>query len=92
MSEPDPEAWTETMTALERVRAVVELLDEPASIEEISERADVSRNTAEEELDLLVVGSVVDLVTVDGTERYWVDPVRLFFEEIQPRFETSCSL
>lgn len=83
MADPDPEAWTETMTARERVRAVVEVLDEPASVEAIRKRADVSWSTADRELDRLQAENVVDVVNVDGAERYRVNPVRLLFDEIE---------
>lgn len=83
MTEPDPETWTETMTARERVRSVAELLDEPTSVEAIRKRADVSWSTADRELERLQAENVVDRVTVEGDDRYRVNPVRLLFDEIQ---------
>lgn len=87
MSDPDPEAWTDGMTARERVRAVVELLDEPASIEAVRKRADVSWSTANRELEQMVNENWVTSVEVDGTERYRLNPVRLLFDEIERLIE-----
>ena len=83
MTALDPDAWTETMTARERVRAVVELLDEPASVEEVRKQADVSWSTADRELGRMHDENMVDTVTVGGSKRYRVNPVRLLFDEIQ---------
>lgn len=41
------------MSGRERVRQVVELLDEPIPVQAIADRADVSRTTADDELQQL---------------------------------------
>lgn len=83
MTNPNPKAWSEAMTARERVRAVVYVLEKPASVEDIRERADVSWSTADRELERLHAENVVDVVTGGGDDRYRVNPVRLLFAEIK---------
>ncbi|MFC7230136.1 winged helix-turn-helix domain-containing protein (plasmid) [Salinirubellus salinus] len=70
------------MSGRERVRAVVETLDQPATVVEITDRADVSRNTASSELERLEAENRVRSVQVDGQQGYELDPVRLFLDEI----------
>jgi len=53
MTESNPGLWTETMSRREPVRHVVELLDGPTPVPEITDRADVSRATADDELQRL---------------------------------------
>lgn len=87
MTDPAPEAWMETITARERVRAVVELLDERASIEYIAERADTSLSTADRELGQLQSEGPVDFVEVDDKVQVQADPERLLADEIQRLIE-----
>lgn len=53
MADSNPESWTDTMSGRERVRHAVELLEEPTLVQEIADRADVSRTTADDELQRL---------------------------------------
>lgn len=78
----DPEGWTGETTGRERVRAVVETLDEPATVSEVADRADVAWATADDELGRLVdAGRVREVGEGSGT-RYEPDPVRLLLDEI----------
>jgi len=82
MSESNPGSWTESMSGRERVRHVVELLDEPTSVQEIADRADVSRVTADDELQRLQSDDWVTETTVDGAKAYDLNPVRMLFDEV----------
>jgi bacterioferritin (cytochrome b1) len=89
MAEPDPESWTETTSGRERVRHVVELLDEPTSVQELADRADVSRATADDELQRLQSDDWVTETTVDGTKAYDLNPVRMLFDEVTDLIEAN---
>lgn len=80
MSEPG--SWTESMSGRERIRHVVELLDGPTPVQEIADRADVSRTTADDELERLQRDDWVTETTVDGTKAYDLNPVRMLFDEV----------
>ena len=82
MTESNPGSWTETMSVRERVRHVVELLDEPTPVQEIADRADVSRATADDELQRLQSDDWVTETTVDGAKAYDLNPVRMLFDEV----------
>ena len=82
MAESIPGSWTEGMSGRERVRHVVELLDEPTPVQEIADRADVSRATADDELQRLQSDDWVTETTVDGTKAYDLNPVRMLFDEV----------
>ncbi|MFQ3318517.1 MAG: DNA-binding transcriptional regulator GbsR (MarR family) [Natronomonas sp.] len=82
MTESDQRSWRETTSGRERVRHVVELLDEPTPIQEIADRADVSRATADDELQRLKSDDWVTETTVDGTKAYDLNPVRMLFDEV----------
>jgi len=82
MSDTDQGSWTESLSGRERVRHVVELLDEPLAVEEIAERAEVSRTTADDELGRLQRDDWVLETTVDGKKAYDLNPVRLLFDEV----------
>ncbi len=82
MTESNPRSWTETMSGRERVRHVVELLEEPTPVQEIAGRADVSRATADDELQRLQSDDWVTETTVDGTKAYDLNPVRMLFDEV----------
>ncbi len=75
------------MSGRERVRHVVELLDEPTSVQEIADRADVSRATADDELQRLQSDDWVTETTVDGTKAYDLNPVRMLFDEVTDLIE-----
>ncbi|WP_254831376.1 DUF7342 family protein [Haloglomus salinum] len=70
------------MSGRERVRHVVELLDEPVPVQEIADRADVSRATADDELQRLQSDDWVTETTVDGAKAYDLNPVRMLFDEV----------
>lgn len=89
MEEPDPDAWTDSTTGRDRVRAVAELLDSPATVDEVRRQADVAWNTAKTELERLEAENIVETVTVDGDEQYRVNQVRLLFDEIQRVITTN---
>jgi DNA-binding Lrp family transcriptional regulator len=82
MAESNPASWTERMSGRERVRHVVELLDGPTPVQEIADRADVSRATADDELQRLESDDWVTETTVDGTKAYDLNPVRMLFDEV----------
>lgn len=82
MTDPDAEAWNDATSGRERVRAVVEILDEPATVSEIAERADVAWATADSELDRLVAENRATERDVDGSRKYAPNPVQLFLDQI----------
>ncbi|MDQ2052713.1 ArsR family transcriptional regulator [Natronolimnohabitans sp. A-GB9] len=82
MGNSDRGTWTETLSGRERVREVIEVLDEPTPVQEIADRADVSRATADDELQRLERDDWVIETTVDGTKAYDVNPVRMLFDEV----------
>lgn len=45
MADSNPESWTESPSGRERVRHVVELPNGPTPVQEIADRADVSRDS-----------------------------------------------
>jgi hypothetical protein len=89
MAEPEPGSWTESMSGRERVRHVVELLDRPTPVQEIADRADVSRATAADELQRLQSDDWVTETTVDGTKAYDLNPVRMLFDEVTDLIEAN---
>lgn len=88
MTESNPESWRETMSGRERVRHVVELLEEPTPIQEIADQAEVSRTTADDELQRLASDDWVTETTIDGTKAYDLNPVRMLFDEVTDLIET----
>lgn len=82
MPGPDPEAWTETTSARERVRIVVETLGDPATVTEIADEAHVAWATADSELDRLVADNRVREVDADGSTKYAPNPVRQLLDQI----------
>ncbi|ERG90740.1 MAG: hypothetical protein J07HQW1_00767 [Haloquadratum walsbyi J07HQW1] len=87
MAESNPGSWTDSMSGRERVRHVVELLDEPTPVQKIADRADVSRATADDELKRLQSDDWVTETTVDGTKAYDLNPVRMLFDELTDLIE-----
>jgi len=87
MAESNPGSWTESMSGRERVRHVVELLDGPTPVQEIADRADVSRATADDELQRLQSDDWVTETSVDGTKAYDLNPVRMLFDEVTDLIE-----
>ena len=87
MVESNPGSWTESTSGRERVRHVVELLDKPTPVQEIADQADVSRATADDELQRLESDDWVTETTVDGTKAYDLNPVRMLFDEVTDLIE-----
>ena len=87
MAESNPRSWTESMSGRERVRHVVELLNEPTPVQEIADQADVSRATADDELQRLQSDDWVTETTIDGTKAYDLNPVRMLFDEVTDLIE-----
>jgi Mn-dependent DtxR family transcriptional regulator len=87
MGESNPASWTEHLSGRERIRQVVELLEEPTPIQEIADRAEVSRATADDELQRLQSDDWVTETTVDGTKAYDLNPVRMLFDEVTDLIE-----
>lgn len=87
MAESDQRSWTEGTSGRERVRHVVELLDEPTPVQEIADRAEVSRATADDELERLQSDDWVTETTIDGTKAYDLNPVRMLFDEVTDLIE-----
>jgi len=87
MADSNPGSWTESMSGRERVRHVVELLDEPTPVQKIADQADVSRATADDELQRLQSDDWVTETTVDGTKAYDLNPVRMLFDEVTDLIE-----
>lgn len=75
------------MSEWERVRAVVETMDGPLSVIEISKQAEVSRSTADNELERLASEKLVRPTLVDGKKGYELNPVSMMFDEIQSLIE-----
>lgn len=79
-------SWDE-MSGRERVRAVMETLDGAATVQEISDRAEVSRNTADDELEQMEADNRVHQTLVNGNKGYQLNPIKLFFDEIMELIE-----
>lgn len=75
-------SWSDDMSGRERVRAVIETLDGPATVQEIADRAAVSRTTADDELERLAADNWVRKTLVDGKKGYDLNPSKLFFDEL----------
>jgi hypothetical protein len=82
MPDSGESSWTDAYSGRERVRMVVELLDEPTTITDIAERADVAWGTAESELERLVEQNDARVDTRDGKTVYGPNPVQLLFDEL----------
>ena len=87
MPESNQRSWKEDLSGRERVRYVVELLEGPTTVQEIADRADVSRATADDELGRLASDDWVTEATVDGQKAYDLNPVRMLFDEITDLIE-----
>ncbi len=80
------EAWTESMTARERVETIATTVSEPRTANWIAEQAEVKWDTAKTHLDDLVDSGVV-LVTDDGA--YVPDPTRAYFDQLRDLIITN---
>lgn len=83
------ETWKQDMSGRERVRYVVELLDKPRTVDDIADEAEVSRATADDELERLKSDDWVKETTVDGKKAYDLNPVRMLFDEITDLIEDN---
>lgn len=82
MGDGDHRTWTETMSGRERVREVVEMLNKPTPVQEIADRAEVARATADDELQRLEQDNWVIETTDGGMKAYDLNPVRMLFDEV----------
>lgn len=82
MGEPDTEAWTDNTNGRERVRMVVETLDEPATVSAIAKEADVAWATADSELERLVAENLASEHERDDQTVYGPNPVQQFLDQI----------
>ncbi|WP_238992737.1 DUF7342 family protein [Halorubrum distributum] len=82
MNKPNEDAWKDQYSGRERVRMVVETLDEPETVTTIADRADVAWATADSELETLVAENKAEEHTVDGQTKYAPNPVQILIEEV----------
>jgi DNA-binding transcriptional ArsR family regulator len=80
------EAWTESMTARERVETIATTLSEPRTANWIAEQADVKWDTAKKHLDDLTESGVL-LITENDT--YVPDPTRAYFDHLRELILTN---
>lgn len=73
--------WTET-TGRERVRMVVEMLSEPATVTAIADSAEVAWGTADSELERMEAENWVLEGEANGNTVYKPNPVKLFIDEV----------
>lgn len=83
------QSWTETTTARERIRSVAETLREPRSTNWISDQADASWSTTNDELQDLVDRGRLRRVEAGDATRYQPDYTRLLFEELRTLIEEN---
>lgn len=83
MTEPDTETWKAEFSGRERVRMVIETLEEPSTVAEVADRADVAWGTADSELDRLLAERKVRKDTTDGRTVFSPNPVQMLFEELE---------
>lgn len=81
-----PGSWGD-MSGRERVRAVVETMEGPLSVIEISDQAEVSRATADNELERMESEGRVRQVMVAEKTGYEINPVWLMLDEIRQLIE-----
>lgn len=74
------EAWTESMTARERVETIATTLDQPRTANWIAEQSAVKWDTAKKHLDNLVDAGIV-VMTAD--DEYRPDPTRAYFDTLR---------
>ena len=81
---PDPPAtWSDDMDSEDRVRAVTEMLTEPRDASWVAEQAEVDYKTARKYLEKLVADGRLRTVERDRTTRYYPNPRRQFFAELE---------
>jgi len=88
MTGSSSESWTGRLSGRERVRKVMEQVEEPTSIQEIADRAAVSRTIADDELYGLHRDDWITETTVDGMKAYDQNYVRKLVHEVTSLIET----
>ncbi|MFD1513484.1 DUF7342 family protein [Halomarina rubra] len=87
MGLPDTDAWKDSTRGRERVKLVVEVLEEPRSVSEIADRADVGWETAKSELENLVEANAAREFGSEGSLTYAPDPRETFFAQIRDHMQ-----
>ncbi len=77
------EAWKEHTTAFDRVRSIVEALDQARTAQYIAEEAAVSETTANNHLKRLVEMNVIRTVASNDATRYEPDPLYARFRTLR---------
>ena len=81
---PDPPAmWSDDTESEDRVRAVTEMLTEPRDASWVAEHAEVGYKTARKYLEKLVADERLRTVERNRTTRYYPNPRRQFFAELE---------
>lgn len=84
---PQPNQWKQEYSGRDRVQMVVETLDEPATVTQIADEANVAWGTADSELERLQAENRVREHTVDGNTLFAPNPVQLLLDEILDRID-----
>jgi len=77
------EAWKEHTTAFDRVRSIVEALDQARTAQYIAKEAAVSETTANNHLKRLVEMNVIRTVAGENATRYEPDPLYARFRTLR---------
>ena len=77
------EAWKEHTTAFDRVRSIVEALDQPRTAQYIAEEAAVSETTANNHLTRLAEMNVIRSIAGEDATRYEPDPLYARFRALR---------
>jgi len=77
------EAWTDHTTAFDRVRSIVEGLDQPRTAQYIADAAAVSETTAHNHLTRLAEMNVIRTVAGEDATRYEPDPLYARFRTLR---------
>jgi len=77
------EAWTEHTTAFDRVRSIVEALDQARTAQYIADAAAVSETTANNHLKRLAEMNVIRTITGEDATRYEPDPLYARFRTLR---------
>lgn len=81
------EAWTEHTTAFDRVRSIVEALDQPRPAQYIADAAAVSETTAHNHLTRLAEMNIIRTVAGEDATRYAPDPLYARFRTLRGLIE-----
>lgn len=83
------EAWKEHTTAFDRVRSIVEAVDQPRSANYIAEEAAVSETTAHNHLKRLAEMNIIRTVTGETATYYELDPLYGRFRTLRKLIENN---